>query len=264
MKKFVLLIGLLFLTNVCYAGQITAHTTYGTTSQVTSTTLNGNVTAITNVVNGGLDNTNADTTSGYRFYEVRSSLPSAGTQGRTVFLTTDDTIYIDTGSAWVAVFTVTGTPAQGDIVYRGASGYTLLSAGTDGKFLKTQGTSANPTWDSPTGFTNRGDPASNDFGVGDLTLDGTWNDLDLSSIVSAGATAVALRVQVSDETLSSIIFRRNGNSNTGNNSACYNQVASISIFYDIIVPCDTDRIIEYYGDANVWAVLNIVVKGWWN
>src|SRR5690348_13949221 len=41
-----------------------------------------------------------------------------------------------------------GSAAQGDILYRGASGWARLPAGTSGNFLKTQGTGANPTWDS--------------------------------------------------------------------------------------------------------------------
>jgi len=39
-----------------------------------------------------------------------------------------------------------GSAAQGDILYRGASGWTRLAAGTSGQFLKTQGAGANPTW----------------------------------------------------------------------------------------------------------------------
>ncbi len=42
-------------------------------------------------------------------------------------------------------------PAQGDILYRNASDWVRLPAGTSGKFLKTQGASANPTWDTVTG-----------------------------------------------------------------------------------------------------------------
>lgn len=39
-----------------------------------------------------------------------------------------------------------GSAAQGDILYRGASGWARLGAGTDGQFLKTQGAAANPLW----------------------------------------------------------------------------------------------------------------------
>lgn len=39
-----------------------------------------------------------------------------------------------------------GSAAQGDILYRGASAWARLAAGTAGQFLKTQGTGANPVW----------------------------------------------------------------------------------------------------------------------
>lgn len=39
-----------------------------------------------------------------------------------------------------------GSAAQGDVLYRGASGWARLGAGTSGQFLKTQGAAANPTW----------------------------------------------------------------------------------------------------------------------
>ena len=41
--------------------------------------------------------------------------------------------------------------AQGDIVYRNASGLAKLGAGTSGQFLKTQGTGANPVWGTVAG-----------------------------------------------------------------------------------------------------------------
>lgn len=39
-----------------------------------------------------------------------------------------------------------GSAAQGDILYRGASAWARLGAGTNLQFLQTQGTSANPQW----------------------------------------------------------------------------------------------------------------------
>lgn len=49
------------------------------------------------------------------------------------------------------VLDMVGSAAQGDIIYRGASTWTRLGAGTSGQFLQTQGASANPQWASPTG-----------------------------------------------------------------------------------------------------------------
>lgn len=44
-----------------------------------------------------------------------------------------------------------GSAAQGDILYRGASGWTRLGAGTSGHVLHTQGAGANPIWDADAG-----------------------------------------------------------------------------------------------------------------
>lgn len=45
--------------------------------------------------------------AGLRPVEIVTSLPSAGTEGRTVYLTTDDKIYRDTGSTWTAAVPAT-------------------------------------------------------------------------------------------------------------------------------------------------------------
>ena len=42
-----------------------------------------------------------------------------------------------------------GSDAQGDVLYYDGSNYARLAAGTSGQFLKTQGSSANPTWATP-------------------------------------------------------------------------------------------------------------------
>jgi hypothetical protein len=44
-----------------------------------------------------------------------------------------------------------GSAAQGDILYRGASAWARLPAGTDGQYLKTRGAGANPEWGAITG-----------------------------------------------------------------------------------------------------------------
>lgn len=46
------------------------------------------------------------------------------------------------------VLDLVGTPAQGDVAYRGASAWALLPAGTSGQLLKTGGAGANPAWAS--------------------------------------------------------------------------------------------------------------------
>tara|TARA_R110002020_G_scaffold36010_1_gene108341 strand:- start:825 stop:1490 length:666 start_codon:yes stop_codon:yes gene_type:complete len=51
-----------------------------------------------------------------------------------------------TGTAVTVSGLNVGSDAQGDILYHDGTDYTRLAAGTDGHFLKTQGTSANPAW----------------------------------------------------------------------------------------------------------------------
>ena len=49
------------------------------------------------------------------------------------------------------VLDLIGSAAQGDILYRGASTWARLPAGTSGEYLKTLGAGANPDWDTPAG-----------------------------------------------------------------------------------------------------------------
>lgn len=56
------------------------------------------------------------------------------------------------------ILDLVGSAAQGDILYRGASTWTRLGAGTSGQFLQTQGAAANPQWSTPAGS---GDVSSN-------------------------------------------------------------------------------------------------------
>lgn len=59
---------------------------------------------------------------------------------------------------------------QGDILYRSATGWTALTPGTSGLFLKTNGASANPTWASvPAGVTAANPTAT----IGTTAVNGT-------------------------------------------------------------------------------------------
>jgi len=113
-------------------------------------------------------------------------------------------------------------------------------------------------------FVDRGDPASEDFTVGDFTTDYTWRDLSLSAIVPAGAKAVLLRAAVRDNLVNQIFeFRKNGNTNDRVRALIRTQVADISNDLDLICACDEDRIVEYRGLNTTFTVISVVVKGWW-
>ena len=175
------LLAILFLTSMAYAGTVTIRTV-GDGASITPAEWNYNPTQITNALNGGLDNNNADTTNGFRFIEILDSLPAAGSQGRVIFNNDDDTLYFDTGLVMVAVavlqntqtfsgttntfsgaVTMNGTTTidtassfggantHGGIWFNNGSNIaTELDAGTRDYFLQARGSSADPVWTSPT------------------------------------------------------------------------------------------------------------------
>lgn len=173
MRKYLILLAILLLTTRSSAGIVDRYYTYDTTSVVTDVNLNGNLNNLVNEINGNLDNNNADTVSGFRFIEILGSFPAAGQQGRVVYNSTTDELGFDTGSLFKKSIVITGTPANGDLLYYdgtnwvtltgAAQGDTLyfnsliwtrLSAGTDGQALTTNGAGANPAWQ---GMTTQGD-----------------------------------------------------------------------------------------------------------
>jgi hypothetical protein len=114
-------------------------------------------------------------------------------------------------------------------------------------------------------FTDRGDPSAFDFTQANLTTDGNWHDLDLSSIVPTGAKAVLLFVQVNDDDGNNYVaFRKNGNTNSINISGAKGITANQTNSFDLTVPCDSNRIIEYATVNTTYTTINIVVKGWLN
>jgi hypothetical protein len=111
------------------------------------------------------------------------------------------------------------------------------------------------------GYVDRGDPSAWDFTEGDLTQDGSWYDLDLSSIVPAGAYAVHVRVILQDTAINQFIsFRKNGNSNAHNATTLLLSVANVNFHADAIIACDSSRVIEY-RDSGVDSV-DFLVRGW--
>jgi hypothetical protein len=79
-----------------------------------------------------------------------------------------------------------GSAAQGDILYRGASGWAKLAAGTSGQFLKTQGAGANPVWAAAGG-------GSDPWTYVKLTADGTGTagSAESTGLTVAGASLAA-------------------------------------------------------------------------
>lgn len=87
-----------------------------------------------------------------------------------------------------------GSAAQGDILYRGASTWTRLGAGTSGQFLQTLGTGANPAWATVAGggnVSNSGTPAATNYArwVTATTIEGRTTAQVLSDIGAQASDA---------------------------------------------------------------------------
>lgn len=115
------------------------------------------------------------------------------------------------------------------------------------------------------GFVDRGDTGSYDFDKNDLTTDDSYHDLDLSSIVPAGAKAVLLSVQMEDDAVGSYFgFRENGNTNEIN--ADFFRTQGSGVWIDncsVVVALDSNRIVEYRAANLTFSNINISVRAWW-
>lgn len=140
-----LLFILFLLLRSANSAEVDLPTTYANGGTVTASNLNGNFTAITAQVNGGLDNDNANSDQGFRFFETKAALPTAGNQGRVVFLTTTNTLNFDNGSSWQTTVTPSGTPSTGYLPYYN-SGWTLLAPGSQYYALVSNGASSLPSY----------------------------------------------------------------------------------------------------------------------
>jgi len=165
MRKYLFIL-MLFISTSVSAGTITMPQ-YGTGDTLTADNLNTRWNLNTNTLNGGLDNNNADVDDGFRFIEIVSSLPAAGTQGRVVFNTDDNLLYFDTGSEFVVSLVYSGTAANGDLTYFKTDTWNLLTSAVQGnviyydgtdwvhltkdtsseRYISNTGTDNNPIWD---------------------------------------------------------------------------------------------------------------------
>jgi len=113
-------------------------------------------------------------------------------------------------------------------------------------------------------FVDRGDPASYDYAKEDLTIDGAWHDLNLSSIVPAGAKAVFIIGHVEGADVDwAIMFRKKGNTNEVNHGGMETIRANVERHRSSIVAMDSNRVIQYKADNEAWTTLSLAVRAWW-
>jgi hypothetical protein len=114
-------------------------------------------------------------------------------------------------------------------------------------------------------FVDRGDPAAWDWQVGDLTIDGTWNDLDLSGVIPEdGAGMLALiHAEVKDDASGSAFsVREKGNSNARNVGSVVTQAANVVATGDLWVLVDESMVVQYMGTNVAFTSIDLCVRGW--
>ncbi|MBA7543664.1 hypothetical protein ES705_36001 [subsurface metagenome] len=113
-------------------------------------------------------------------------------------------------------------------------------------------------------FVDRGDPAAYDYAKEDLTIDGAWHDMDLSTIVSENAKAVFIIGHLQGAGVDwHIIFRKKGNVNEIAHGGMETLRANVERHRSSVVALDANRIIQYKVDDEAWDTLDLAVKGWW-
>jgi len=113
-------------------------------------------------------------------------------------------------------------------------------------------------------FVDRGDPAAYDYAKEDLTIDGTWHDMDLSHIVSEKAKAVFIIGHLEGNGIDwHIRFRKKGNVNEIVHGSMETIRANVERHRSSIVALDANCTIQYNIDNQAWATLDLAVKGWW-
>lgn len=122
--------------------------------------------------------------------------------------------------------------------------------------------------DKKSGFVDRGDdPTSEDFFDSDLTINGGFHDLDISSIVPPTAKAVLIRVTAANDTVGSYILLKSKHENGHGYNAFVGTilVADEDHTWDAIVPIEIPSQITYKVTlgASTWDYIALHIGGWW-
>jgi len=114
-------------------------------------------------------------------------------------------------------------------------------------------------------FVDRGDPATYDFLLADLTTDGSWHDLDLTLFVAKSAKLVLLAGHVEGLAVDwEIMFRKKSNVNEVNHGGMETIRSGVERHRSVMVAINRDQIIQYKADDEAWDTLSLTVRGWWS
>jgi len=112
-------------------------------------------------------------------------------------------------------------------------------------------------------FVDRGSLDTVDYQTGDLTKDGNWHDLDVSSIVGTARRLVQVHcVCYATDAPKYVAFRTKGYTGLANRFIDYTQYDGRSIGLETFIYTDENGIIQYRFESATWTVINITIRGW--
>lgn len=112
-------------------------------------------------------------------------------------------------------------------------------------------------------YVSRGNPAAWDWTQATLTLDGTDQTLDLSSIIPVRAKIVQFHCMASNTvTGKHFTIRPYGNTNSINIIGLVTTVIGGAVYMDNGIECVAQKV-TYKGTGGGAWTLNLVVRGWW-
>ncbi|KKM89899.1 hypothetical protein LCGC14_1243990 [marine sediment metagenome] len=113
-------------------------------------------------------------------------------------------------------------------------------------------------------YVYRGDPATGDFALVDMTVDGAWHELDLSAIVPSNARAVNLIISgVNAAAYQTFTIKKNGQTNNFNVGGVITPAAGVAGFGNSVISIGSDRKLEYNFNNTTWTGFMLTVMGWW-
>jgi len=104
---------------------------------------------------------------------------------------------------------------------------------------------------------------SEDFTLPDFNNDNAWHDLDLSGIVpdKAYAVVVNLRLRAIGATESTRWRTKGSTTEIGAVKAGTPPVSSYR-WHQLIIACNSDRVIQYRNSAGAWTAVDFNIYGW--
>jgi hypothetical protein len=112
-------------------------------------------------------------------------------------------------------------------------------------------------------YVDRGDLNGLDWYWNEFIADALWHDLDCSDVVPQGAQAIHfllhLRGSVAGTTFR---LRKKGYLYTYSCPGLWCQVTQVVQELTVIVPCDTNRFVQYYINSNYWNSGYVNILGW--